>query len=589
MRRTVCKSRVALVWGMAAAVGGRALSAGPDAWWESRIAAIAAGPGASAGEGGTPRVEKVGESTGGRALTAVWIGEAGGKSGGARVPTIAVVAGLDGRHTVGTRVALGLIEKLAAERPRELSGAAVVVLACANPDGMTAFDGAGVKADDGTNGARRRSARDDADRDRRMDEDGGADLNGDGVITTMRIKNPRQGLVRGAAADQVAEADEARLLRRADAGKGERGEWAVLAEGRDEDGDGLIAEDGARGVDLDSNFPFHWPEFDDRAGPTPLSEPESRAIAEWLMGHPEVVVVVEYGPNDNLVGLPANGKMDETGQSPISNGVLDEDKPLYERVSGKFKELTKITGVGGLSRSFDGSLQGWAYAQLGVASFVTPVWVRPDLLKQEEKKEEDKPKEGEPPRKKVVDSDDGKWLAVSDQRIAAGQATGFVEWSPFKHPQLGEVEIGGWVPGFKFNPPESEWARLVDEQFAFVRAVAEMLPRLSVEGPSVERVGQRAWRVRASAVNGGSMPTRLGMGVRARRHPDTRWALEVDAARVVSGSRVQGAGRVTGSGGRLDGEWVVAGSPGDEIRLRLLSPECGDREVSVKLEGEVKP
>src|SRR5436190_1732753 len=84
----------------------------------------------------------------------------------------------------------------------------------------------------------------DTARDRRIDEDGPMDMNGDGVITQMRIKNPRAGLVPGLVATEIAEADDPRLLRRADAGKGERPEWAVITEGQDRDGDGLIAEDG---------------------------------------------------------------------------------------------------------------------------------------------------------------------------------------------------------------------------------------------------------------------------------------------------------------------------------------------------------
>lgn len=551
-------------------------------WWDQRVASAVS----SSQTRSSVRLEIIGVSTGGRSLSAVWLGK--GAEGGRRVSTVAVVAGLDARHAVGTRVAVGLVEKLIAEPPPELAEQGLVIVTCANPDGLSLFETAPVKSDEGGNAAYGKTARDDADRDRRIDEDGPADLNGDGLITQMRVRQPRAGLARGLAAEHVSEPDDPRLLRSADRGKGERPEWAILVEGKDQDGDGLIAEDGPRGVDLDSNFPYHWPEFQDAAGATPLSEPESRAIAEWLLEHPEIVTVLVYAPNDNLINLPAHGKMDQTGQIPVSNGVLDEDKPLYERVSGRFKEITRITGVGGVTRSFDGSLQGWAYAHLGLASFVTPVWVRPDLVKTEDKpkdKDNDKPEgEAAPPAKKIVDTDDGKWLALSDQRVAAGLPPGFIEWSPFTHPQLGEVEIGGWVPGFRFNPTEPEIPGLVDQQAGFIGSLLAMLPKLEVEGPHVERLGEQTWRIRVEAVNTGAMPTRLAMGVRAKRHPPTRWRIDREGAQLLSGSRVQGRDSVEGAGGRLVGEWVVAGRAGEELKLSLLSPECGDKDLVVRLE-----
>lgn len=542
-------------------------------WWEARARAIESAPGRAV------RIERVGESVQGRAIEAIWI-RRGGSGDGVR-PTLVVVAGLDGRHVAGVKIALGIAERIAKEEGNDAAGADIVVVPCVNPDGVKRFETQTPREDDGTNASRRTSARDDADRDRRMDEDGPVDLNGDGLITQMRVRRPRGGLIVGVEATVLAEPDDGRLMRRADGAKGERGEWAVLSEGRDQDGDGRLAEDGARGVALDENFPYHWREFEDQTGPYPLSEPETRVLAQWLIAHPEVVGVVVYGPNDNIINGPTDDKMDATGDAPASGGVLREDKWMFDSVAQKFKDLTRVTGVGGVTRTFDGSLQGWAYAQLGMLSVMTPGWVRPDLVKPEEDEKEKAPKEGD---RKVVDSDDGKWLALSDARVAAGKSAGFVEWAPFSHPQLGEAQIGGWAPGFRLNPPDDEIADTIERQGAFVAALAGMLPRLEVEGPWVERVGERTWRIIVEGVNTGVMPTRTVMGERTRRLPPTRWEADVDPGRVVSGARVQSAARIAGSGGKLRGEWVVVGEAGDDVALRLVSPECGDREVRVRLD-----
>jgi len=553
-----------------------------EEWWTSNLSELVSRYATSV------RVERIGQSTLGKPIDAVWVT----RGDGVRRPAVAILAGLDGRHVVGTKTALGVAARIAAEKPDLLQGADLVVVACANPDGMFRFESKERQVDTGANAAARKTAREDADRDRRIDEDGAVDMNGDGVISMMRIRRPRAGLVPGLVATEIAEADDARLLRRADANKGELAEWAVLSEGLDQDGDGRIAEDGAEGVDLDSNFPYHWPEFDDDAGPTPLSEPESRSIAKWLLAHAEIVAVVIYGPNDNLINLPANGKMDPTGEAPISGGVLDEDQPVYEFVGKKFKDITKMTGVGGggggVGRSFDGSLQGWAYAQLGVASFVTPVWVRPDLVNVDENKD-DKPKvdkaDDDKDKKKGADSDDRKWILLSDRRAAAGGPAGFIEWTPFDHPQLGRIEIGGWIPGFRLNPPDSEVEPLIDRQTAFINELMRMLPRLTIDEPTIERLGEQLWRVRVRVVNEGVMPTRIAMGVKTRRLPATRWEIDLPAERVVSGSRVQSKVSIAGSGGQLVGEWVVVGVAGGEVKVRLLSSEYGDRELTVGLQA----
>jgi hypothetical protein len=85
------------------------------------------------------------------------------------------------------------------------------------------------------------------------------------------------------------------------------------------------------------------------------------------------------------------------------------------------------------------------------------------------------------------------------------------------------------------------------------------------------------------------MATRTAMGVRARRLAPTRWELEVPPERVVSGDRVRSSASVAGSGGRIEAEWVVVGEAGGEVRLRLVSPEAGEREVVVRLEETVSP
>jgi hypothetical protein len=76
----------------------------------------------------------------------------------------------------------------------------------------------------------------DDDHDGLVDEDAPDDLNGDGLITSMRIQDPE--------GEYVLDPADPRLLIKADRAKGETGTWRLLMEGRDNDGDREFNEDG---------------------------------------------------------------------------------------------------------------------------------------------------------------------------------------------------------------------------------------------------------------------------------------------------------------------------------------------------------
>ena len=141
-----------------------------------------------------------------------------------------------------------------------------------NPDGAEAM-WAAVKW------ARRTKRPLDDDNDGRMDEDGPEDLNKDGVITVMRVKEPD--------GDYMIDPEEPRLMRRADPKKGERGRLRSTWEGIDNDGDGFINEDGAGGVDINRNFMHEYPYYKPEAGLYMVSEAETRAVLAFMRRPPQ--------------------------------------------------------------------------------------------------------------------------------------------------------------------------------------------------------------------------------------------------------------------------------------------------------------
>ena len=304
----------------------------------------------------------IGKSVEGRDIHAVALSGAGADAG--EKPAILIVAGIDGRHMIGTETALRVAKSLLADHQDLLENITFYIIPRVNPDGAERNLGA-VNA--GFIGTRTDV---DADRDRAMNEDGPDDLNGDGVITQMRRANPPLDDAPQWMADPV----EPRLLKKPDATKGESAMYAVYVEGLDDDGDGSIAEDGAGTVDLDRNFMHEWPEYDVDSGAVPLSEPEAMALAKFVLAHKNIVAAVTYGRHDNLVNKPDSKGRDVSGRGPkeIDSG----DESIYEEIGKIYKEVTEQKRAP--KEPTAGSFHAWLYAQRGIPSFAAAVWGRPD-------------------------------------------------------------------------------------------------------------------------------------------------------------------------------------------------------------------
>jgi len=639
----------------------------------------------------------VGTSRGGRDIRGITLRAGDGQTR----PTILIVAGLNPLHRIGPETALALAERIASEPGGILKAVNVCIIPDANPDGAAWV----AAADHPKMDWARSIVPHDADHDGRVNEDGAEDLNADGVISMMRVKNPAP--TTGLRADLMLDPANAAILKKPDAAKGERAEWSLLVEGIDNDGDGAFNEDGVGGqgggVTLHTNFPYLWPEFGDGAGMHALCEPEARALVEWMFGRKDIAAVIVFGPGDSLVNVPSTGRFDPSGQVPL--GIEEGDKATYEEMSRLFKEATSMTGAAPLENA--GTFTGWAYAHYGVLSAQTPVWVRPDLVKKEEKKPDAPPGEGAKPeetpaagapapgapaddfspeairarmqqfqnatpeeRTKMMAEfealspaqreriqammrgggqpagppggapgaggppaagpggpgggpgggggrgrggrgggggggagggggggasrsvepagDDAKWFEYDAERVKAGDASGFIAWKAFDHPQLGPVEIGGWMPGFKHNPPASERERLVTEQADFVAALAAKLPKVVTEGPWVERVSPGLWRITARVRNDGAFATMPSIGVKARRALPTLMEIDVPVERLVSGEKFSRVWSLAGSGGTSEAVWLITGKEGETVKINLSPGDGSTRVVDVVLNAAAK-
>ncbi len=578
------------------------------------------------GSSSSAKLTSLGTTLGGREIWVVEIGNPGGKPLAQR-PGVLVVGNLEGDQLVGSSHALEttryLLSNATSPAVKSVLDANVVYLVPRlNADGAeVAF--ATIKAD------RRGNARPyDDDNDGRADEDGPEDLNGDGLITVMRVKDP-------AGAYMIDPAD-ARTLKKADVAKGEAGAYKLYWEGVDSDGDGFINEDGPGGVDLNRNFQHDYPYFDADAGPHMVSERESRALMDFVLAHRNIAAILTFGQSDNLVSPPdATGKLaapmplnlplfaDASNATVFEAGMLPApslafrgggtrlrgaqpgannnpasgrrpdttvhraDIEYFKAVSEAYKSVTGIKALPPLRRP-RGAFFQFGYFQFGVPSFSTPGWALPAAAVEAKPAGAAEAKPAGAADAKPAGAADAKPAATGDAAIlraleGAG-VNAFVPWTAYKHAQLGDVEIGGFRPAVTSNAPAKDLAELGRKHGEFVVKLASMLPRVRIASTEVKAHGGGLFTVTVDVENTGFFPSALQHGVVSGSVKPVLVQIQVPVEDIVTGApKAMRIASLNGSNSRQRISWVIRGKSGAAVDIDVLAQKGGTDRATVTL------
>lgn len=484
-------------------------------------------------------------------------------------PALALVAGVDGTHLAGTELALQLAEKLLNGRDsvaRLLETRTIYVVPSVNPDAAAqAF--AALKWERAGNGRPT-----DDDRDGRVDEDGPEDLNGDGLITTVRIEDPT-------GAYMVSKSDP-RLLVKADPTKGEVGRYRLITEGIDNDKDGQFNEDGPGGIALNRNFSFDYEPFKPGTGEYPVSETENRALIDWLYATPNVYAVVTFGPSNNLTEPLKFDKTKTTGR--ILKGWLEKDAALNEQVS-KLYSGAGLTGGPSLPGG-RGDFPQWAYFHFGKLSFSTPGWWTPKAdAPKDTAKIANAPK---PSGKSGADAKPGEGAddAAFLKWAAANNVSAFVDWKPVNHPDFPnqKAEVGGLVPFAKGNPPANLLAVAADRHLKFLVSLGNAMPEVELVNVKAETLSPGLTRVTADLHNRGLLPTQAELAERVQYLPKLKISVNLGKnQKLVSGRVVQLHSPTLPGNGVLPLTWLVSGT--GPLTIEAGSPSVGTARTTVQL------
>ncbi len=179
-------------------------------------------------------------------------------------------------------------------------------------------------------------------------------------------------------------------------------------------------------------------------------------------------------------------------------------------------------------------------------------------------------------------SNETAWLTYNDE-IRNGE--GFVEWQPFDHPQLGMVEIGGWVPYFKTIPPIEVVDEITNTQTDFLLHLASKLPDVQLETPIIKKLGTNHWEVKIAVRNDGWFPSGTAIAKRNKRARPYIVRIDVPNESILSGRKVNRIWSLDGGGTRQWFTWIIQGQPNEILNISLFSEKFGNESISLTLQN----
>lgn len=343
----------------------------------------------------------------------------------------------------------------------------------------------------------------DTDRDGLFDEDGSDDMNNDKNISQMRRKNPNGGFKSDLA-------DPRRMIR---VEPGEKGEYEVLgSEGIDNDGDGLVNEDGIGGYDGNRDWGFNWePNYiQGGADKYPFAQPENQAIRDFMLKHRNITGSQSFhnsggmilrGPSISGGGAEAYSRADDAVITAIGKkGELMI--PGYKLLT-IWKDLYTVWG---------GELDWW-HGAMGSFVYSNELW-NPYLMFYDTTK---------------TDSYEfDKLLLFEDS---------FIPWQKINHPVYGEVEIGGFTKNFGRLHPGFLIETDAHRNAAFCIYNAYQSPKLEISDIKVKKLAGGLQEVSATIENIRMIPTHSASNLRYKIDPPDY--IYLDGGKVIAGMFVE--------------------------------------------------
>lgn len=414
------------------------------------------------------------------------------------------------------------------------------------------------------------------------------DIDGDGIISLMRVRD-KQGLWKKDPADP-----DLMVLRKPDERHGEF--YSLYPEGSLEMVEGMeniFQKKMKWSMNFNRNFPFGWCP-DPReigAGDYPFSFPEIKAQGMFIMGHKNIGAVSALHTTAGMILFPPGTKPEAKGNQ--------KDMLLYRSIGEMGTEETGYPCV----NIFDafladqenfssGALDDWCYQGLGIPAYTVELW---DLA--------DRAGAPEDMTARITGGNGVKQerYAKYVKWIKENAPEAFRPWEKFNHPQLGEVELGGYA--YKFtqqNPPAKFLLQECEKICRFMIRFANCLPRLEIESVSSSKIMDGLYEVSATVMNTGYMSTNLCEEAKVLQ-TNTPVCVKISTSDLLKGEELTEIGDLAGfnetktsvfygqlytrenSKSRKKLVWHVKGNAGDKITISVSHVKSGHDEAVIEL------
>ena len=415
------------------------------------------------------------------------------------------------------------------------------------------------------------------------------DLDGDGVIRMMRIPTPYGAWKK--------DKDDSSIMAKRDPGDADGEFYDIYAEGNFEafDGDENLKEKKQDwSLDFNRNYAYGWfPENRQAgAGKYPLSNPETKAMADWVIEHPNIGGVSTNHTSGGIILYPP-------GTRP-STAVSEKDINQFIEIANMGKEelgyepLNIYDSFIADPANYDsGAFDDWCYQSQGIVAYTVELW---DLAK----------RVGVPlvwnARNKESVQEELKRFVACMKWVKENAPEYYEDWKPFHHETFGDVEIGGF--NFKFsqqNPPESFLNGVLEQMTRFMIRFAQSMPRLTIDTLTSEKVSDDIYKVTAVVGNLGYLPTNLTEEAK-KLNISKEVEVTISGGKVVSGLEKTKIGNLEGYGSTSTGTnfygnistdynakarkkltWVVQAKSGTEITVSCAQEKSGKASKTITL------
>ena len=415
------------------------------------------------------------------------------------------------------------------------------------------------------------------------------DLDGDGVIRMMRIPTPY-----GAWKKYK---DDSGIMAKRDPGDADGDFYDIYVEGNFEafDGDENLKEKKEDwSLDFNRNYPYGWfPENRQAgAGKYPLSNPETKAMADWIIEHPNIGGVSTNHTSGGIILYPPGTRS--------STAVSEKDINQFIEIANMGKEelgyepLNIYDSFIADPANYDsGAFDDWCYQSQGIVAYTVELW---DLAK----------RVGVPlvwnARNKESAQDELKRFVACMKWVKENAPEYYEDWKPFHHETFGDIEIGGF--NFKFsqqNPPESFLNGVLEQMTRFMIRFAQSMPRLTIDTLTSEKVSDDIYKVTAVVGNLGYLPTNLTEEAK-NLNISKEVEVTISGGKVISGLEKTKIGNLEGYGSTSTGTnfygnistdynakarkkltWVVQAKSGTEITVSCAQEKSGKASKTITL------